>query len=135
MSEETRGQVAGTIDRATGSARETAGDLTGDAQMGEEGTPDQARGGLLSGIGEVKNRVVDAVADLTGAARDGEAVDPATAEELRDMDAAQAALQRQLRAGEITMDAYDEAWTSLIEKAPAAVLKASMQQASDDVKT
>jgi len=137
LSEETLAQVEGPIDRATRGAQETIGDLTGDVQLREDSTPDQARGGLLGGIGEVKNRVVGAVAELTGgaAAGDGEALDPTTAAELREMEAAQDALQHQLLAGEITQDAYHEAWTSLIEKAPAAVLKASMQQASDDARS
>jgi uncharacterized protein YjbJ (UPF0337 family) len=129
--------VADTIDRAKGDAKEAAGDLSGNEHLREEGKLDQARGGLLRGVGEVKDRVAEAVDDLKSrhAAREGEAVDAATTEGLQEIDAAQAALQRQLRAGEITQDEYDEAWTSLIVKAPAAVLKASMQQASDDAKT
>jgi hypothetical protein len=47
------------------------------------------------------------------------------------MDAAQASLQRQLRAGALTQETYDEAWTSLIETVPPAVLKASMKQTPD----
>ena len=136
MSEGRRDQVAGTIDRAAEGAREAVGDLSGNEQLREEGKLDQAKGGLMRGVGEVKDWVADAVDDLKGghAARDGEAVDAATAEGLRDIDAAQAALQRQLGTGEITQGAYDEAWTSLIEKAPPAVLKASMNQAPDNAK-
>ena len=59
------------------------------------------------------------------------AIDPATLEGLQAMDAAHAALQDQLQTGELTQDAYEEAWTDLIATVPPAVLKASMEKRQD----
>jgi hypothetical protein len=63
----------------------------------------------------------------------GDAIDPGTREGLQAMDAAHAALQDQLQTGELTQDAYEEAWTLLIATVPPAVLKASMEKRQDAV--
>jgi hypothetical protein len=60
-----------------------------------------------------------------------DAIDPGTLEGLQGMDAAQAELRHQLQTGEMTQDAYEEAWTVLIATVPPAVLKASMEQRQD----
>ena len=57
-----------------------------------------------------------------------EAIDPGTREGLLAMDAAHDSLGHQLQTGEITQDAYEEAWTDLIVTTPPAVLKASMER-------
>jgi hypothetical protein len=62
-----------------------------------------------------------------------ETIDPATREGLQAMDAAQAVLRHQLQTGEMTQDAYEEAWTVLITTVPPAVLKASMEKRQDAV--
>ena len=53
---------------------------------------------------------------------------PGTREGLQAMDAAHAVLWDQLQTGEMTQDAYEEAWTVLIATVPPAVLKASMEK-------
>lgn len=58
-------------------------------------------------------------------------IDPVTHEGLQALDAAQAELRRQLQTGEMTQDAYEEAWTDLITTARPAVLKASMEKRHD----
>ena len=40
-------------------------------------------------------------------------------------------LRHQLQTGELTQDAYEEAWTVLIATVPPAVLKASMEKRHD----
>jgi hypothetical protein len=60
-----------------------------------------------------------------------EGIDPATREGLQALDAAHAELRHQLQTGEMTQDAYEEAWTVLIATVPAAVLKASMEKRLD----
>jgi hypothetical protein len=60
-----------------------------------------------------------------------ETIDPVTLEGLQALDAAQAVLRDQLQAGEMTQDAYEEAWTALIATVPPAVLKASMEKRQD----
>jgi hypothetical protein len=62
-----------------------------------------------------------------------EAIDPATLEGLQGIDAAQAELRHQLQTGEMTQDAYEEAWTVLIATVPPAVLRASMEKRQDAV--
>jgi hypothetical protein len=62
-----------------------------------------------------------------------ETTDPATLEGLQAMDAAHAMLRDQLLTGEITQEAYEEAWTVLIATVPPAVLKASMEKRQDAV--
>ena len=54
-------------------------------------------------------------------------------EELQAMEAACAALQDQEQTGEMTQDAYEEAWTDLIATVPPTVLKASMEKRPDAV--
>jgi hypothetical protein len=61
------------------------------------------------------------------------AIDPATLEGLQAMDAAHAVLQHQLQTGEMSQDAYEEAWTVLITTVPPAVLKASMEKRQDAI--
>ncbi len=63
-----------------------------------------------------------------------EAIDPATLEGEQAMNVTQATLQRQLQTGELTQDAYDEAYTLLIEATPPAVLKASMAERQEVIK-
>ena len=66
-------------------------------------------------------------ATMEQASEPREAIDPATREGLQAMDAAQAELRHQLQTGEMTQDAYEEAWTVLITTVPPAVLKASLE--------
>jgi hypothetical protein len=61
------------------------------------------------------------------------AIDPATREGLQAMDAAHAVLRDQLQTGEMSQDAYEEAWTVLITTVPPAVLKASMEKRQDAI--
>ena len=63
----------------------------------------------------------------------GDAIDPGTLEGLQAMDAAHDSLRHQLQTGEMTQDAYEEAWTDLIATVPPAVLKASMEKRHDAV--
>ena len=70
-------------------------------------------------------------ATMEQASEPREAIDPATREGLQAMDAAQAELRHQLQTGEMTQDAYEEAWTVLIATVPPEVLKASMEQRQD----
>ena len=72
-------------------------------------------------------------ATMEQASEPREAIDPATREGLQAMDAAQAELRHQLQTGEMTQDAYEEAWTVLITTVPPAVLKASMEKRQDAV--
>jgi hypothetical protein len=62
-----------------------------------------------------------------------ETIDPATREGLQAMDAAHAVLWDQLQTGEMSQDAYEEAWTALITTVPPAVLKASMEKRQDAI--
>lgn len=77
--------------------------------------------------------VTDPHATMKQASESPEAIDPATLEELQAMDAAHAELRHQLQTGEMTQDAYEEAWTVLIATVPPAVLKASMEKRQDAV--
>jgi hypothetical protein len=70
---------------------------------------------------------------MTHAPEPRETIDPGTREGLQAMDAAQAELRHQLQTGEMTQDAYEEAWTVLIATVPPAVLKASMENRQDAV--
>ncbi|HEX5990984.1 MAG TPA: hypothetical protein VFY70_00325 [Thermomicrobiales bacterium] len=72
-------------------------------------------------------------ATMEQASEPREAIDPATREGLQAMDAAQAELRHQLQTGEMTQDAYEEAWTALITTVPPAVLKASLEKRQDAV--
>ena len=81
--------------------------------------------------GDQIRSVPHATVEQARAPRD--AIDPATREGLQAMDAAQAELRHQLQTGEMTQDAYEEAWTVLITTVPPAVLKASMEQRQDAV--
>jgi hypothetical protein len=58
-------------------------------------------------------------------------IDPTTREGLQAMDAAHVSLQHQLQTGEMTQDAYEDAWTDLIATVPPAVPKASMEKRHD----
>jgi hypothetical protein len=60
-------------------------------------------------------------------------IGPIVLEGLQAMDAAHAVLQHQLQTGEMSQDAYEEAWTVLITTVPPAVLKASMEKRQDAV--
>jgi hypothetical protein len=62
-----------------------------------------------------------------------EGIDPATREGLQAMDAAHAVLRDQLQTGEMSQDAYEEAWTVLITTVPPVVLKASMEKRQDAI--
>jgi hypothetical protein len=62
-----------------------------------------------------------------------DAIDPGTLEGLQTMDAAHDSLQLQLQTGEMTQDAYEDAWTDLIATVPPAVLKASMEKRQDAI--
>jgi hypothetical protein len=77
--------------------------------------------------------VTDPHATMKQASEPPEAIDPATREGLQAMDAAHAVLRHQLQSGEMTQDAYEEAWTVLITAVPPAVLKASMEKRQDAV--
>lgn len=77
--------------------------------------------------------VMDRQATMKNAIEPPETIDPATLQELQAMDAAQASLRDQLQTGEMTQDAYEEAWTVLIAMVPPAVLKASMEKRQDAV--
>ena len=72
-------------------------------------------------------------ATMEQASEPREAIDPGTREGLQAMDAAQAELRHQLQTGEMTQDAYEEAWTALITTVPPAVLKASLEKRQDVV--
>jgi hypothetical protein len=61
------------------------------------------------------------------------AIDPGTPQGVQAMDVAHASLQDQLQTGEITQDAYEEAWTALIATVPPAVLNANMEKRPDAV--
>jgi hypothetical protein len=63
----------------------------------------------MSSAGEPPSTARGATSE--GADEIHDSLDPATVEGLQEMVAAQAELQRQLRAGEVTQDAYDEALT------------------------
>ena len=76
---------------------------------------------------------MDPQATMKNAIEPPETIDPATLQELRAMDAAQDVLRDQLQTGEMTQDAYEEAWTVLIATVPPAVLKASMEKRQDAV--
>ena len=76
---------------------------------------------------------MDRQATMKNAIEPPKAIDPATLHELQAMDAAQASLRDQLQTGEMTQDAYEEAWTVLIATVPPAVLKASMEKRQDAV--
>jgi hypothetical protein len=56
------------------------------------------------------------------------AIDPATLEAIRALEAEEGALQRQLRDGEMTQDDYDERWSTLVETTSPAVLKATLER-------
>ena len=68
------------------------------------------------------------LATTTNGIEPDETLDPVTREGLQAMDAAHAVLWDQLQTGEMTQDAYEEAWTLLIMTVPPAVLKASMEK-------
>ena len=76
---------------------------------------------------------MDPQATMKNAIEPPDTIDPATLQELRVMDAAQDVLRDQLQTGEMTQDAYEEAWTVLIATVPPAVLKASMEKRQDAV--
>ena len=75
----------------------------------------------------------DPPATMNQAHEPRDTIDPGTREGLQAMDAAHASLQDQLQTGEMTQDAYEEAWTVLIATVPPAVLKASMEKRQDAV--
>ena len=75
----------------------------------------------------------DPHAPMTKGIEPPEPIDPVTLEGLQAMDVAQAELRHQLQTGEMTQDAYEEAWTLLIATVPPAVLKASMEKRQDAV--
>jgi len=62
-------KVRGGFDQAKGKVKETAGNLTGDEQMRDEGKLDQAKGKVERGVGDVK--------DAAGSLKDkvGDAID------------------------------------------------------------
>ena len=65
MSDATRDRIEGTLDDATGRGKSAFGELTGDEQTQAEGEMDQAKGGLKQGMADVKDKVDDAVKNLT----------------------------------------------------------------------
>jgi uncharacterized protein YjbJ (UPF0337 family) len=66
MSEGTRDKVTGTLDNAKGNVKETAGDLTNNDKLRNEGAMDQVSGDVKQGVGEVKDKVSGAVDKLKG---------------------------------------------------------------------
>ena len=75
----------------------------------------------------------DPPATMKQAVEPPETIDSDTLQELQALDAAQAVLRHQLETGDMTQNAYEEAWTVLIATVPAAVLKASMEKRQDAV--
>ncbi len=50
-----REHVKGTIDKAKGAVKDTAGKLTGDTKLQSEGKADKAKGEIRKGVGDVKD--------------------------------------------------------------------------------
>jgi uncharacterized protein YjbJ (UPF0337 family) len=59
-----RDEVEGKADRAKGKAKETAGQLTDDERLREEGQADQAEGAIEEGFGKGRRKVGEAVKDV-----------------------------------------------------------------------
>ena len=65
MSDSSRDRIEGTLDDAKGRGKSAWGDLTGDEGTQAEGEVDQAKGGLKQGLANVKDKVDDAVKNVT----------------------------------------------------------------------
>ena len=65
MSDSSRDRIEGTLDDVKGHGKSAAGDLTGDREMQGEGEWDQGKGGLKQGMADAKDKVDDAVKNLT----------------------------------------------------------------------
>jgi uncharacterized protein YjbJ (UPF0337 family) len=65
MSDATRDRIEGGLDEATGRGKSAVGDLTGDEGTQAEGEKDQAMGNAKQGVADVKDKVDDAVKNLT----------------------------------------------------------------------
>ncbi len=50
-----REHVKGTVDKIKGSVKDTAGRLTGDEKLQNEGKIDKAKGEIRKGVGDVKD--------------------------------------------------------------------------------
>lgn len=65
VSDSTRDRIEGAGDKLKGQAKEGVGNLTGDERTQAEGQMDQAKGDLKQGVADVKDKVGDAVKNLT----------------------------------------------------------------------
>jgi uncharacterized protein YjbJ (UPF0337 family) len=66
MDSANKDRLQGGKDEIVGKAKSTWGDATGDEQTKAEGDLDQAKGKLQQGLADVKDKVGDAVDNLTG---------------------------------------------------------------------
>jgi uncharacterized protein YjbJ (UPF0337 family) len=65
MSEQTGERIEGKIDEVKGHAKSTWGEMTGDERTRAEGERDKAKGKVKQGVADVKDKVDEAVQDLT----------------------------------------------------------------------
>ena len=65
MSDSTRDRIEGAVDDVKGHGKAAAGDFTGDQDMQAEGEWDQSKGGFKQGMADAKDKVDDAVKNLT----------------------------------------------------------------------
>jgi uncharacterized protein YjbJ (UPF0337 family) len=65
MSDRTNERVEGKIDEVKGHAKSAWGDISGDERTRAEGEIDKAKGKMKQGMADAKDRVEDAVRDLT----------------------------------------------------------------------
>ncbi len=54
-----REHVKGTIDKAKGAVKDTAGKVTGDTKLQAEGKADKVKGDIRKGVGDVKDAFKD----------------------------------------------------------------------------
>ena len=65
MSDSSRDRIEGSVDEMTGRGKSALGNLTGDEQTQAEGEKDQAMGNVKQGMADVKDKVDEAVKNLT----------------------------------------------------------------------
>ena len=65
MSDQSRDRIEGTFDDAKGRGKAAWGEISGDEDMRAEGELDQAKGGMKEGMADVKDKVDDAVKNIT----------------------------------------------------------------------
>jgi len=66
MSDASRDRIEGTFDEIKGRGKSAVGEATADEQTQSEGDVDQAKGTFKKGMGDVKDKVDDAVKKVTG---------------------------------------------------------------------